>query len=245
MTEDSIIFYFALSNPLFVSPSADLRFSDFVQVSLKSSAIKTKINKVYVPFENFTIGIPIQKSGKKSEKSILAVTEQILTIGTTTSAFVMVAMFFVSFAMANVLSDISLLQTIVNFTCMIFSYPALLSEFNAQINTFVTFDILPTDKIYEATLGPENSIALTENFDFAGYSSGEFIRIFGSVFIFTSVKILWLLTCKATFAIKKRFPTCKIPTKFMHTCRSHLRNLFGMVSFASFHKTTCCFLLQV
>ena len=91
--------------------------------------------------------------------------------------------------------------------------PAILSEFMSYVNKFVTFDILPTEIIYEYILGPDNSSALTENFDFAGYSSGEFIRILGSVFIFTVLKVVMLLSIKFIFFIKRRHPLCKIHTR--------------------------------
>ena len=83
----------------------------------------------------------------------------------------------------------------------------------SYINKFVTFDVLPTDPIYDYIIGPDNSSALTNNFDFAGYNSSEFIRILGSVFIFTVLKVLSLLIIKVIFAIKLKYPSCKIHKK--------------------------------
>ena len=73
--------------------------------------------------------------------------------------------------------------------------PAILSEFMSYVNQLATFDILP-NPVFESIYGPENSHSLTDNFDLAGYSSGELIRLLGSVFIFTVLKVISLLIIK-------------------------------------------------
>jgi hypothetical protein len=49
--------------------------------------------------------------------------------------------------------------------------PAVLREFMFYNLQLVNYDILPTDEIYEFLLGPDDTTALSENFNFAGYSS--------------------------------------------------------------------------
>ncbi len=98
--------------------------------------------------------------------------------------------YFVLTALANILSDVSLLQVVVNLSTMSLAMPAVLSIFMSDLIQVVTSDVFPTDYIYNFVLGPDDTSALSDNFDFTGYSTSQFIRLLGSVFILTTLKVL-------------------------------------------------------
>ena len=55
--------------------------------------------------------------------------------------------------------------------------------------TFATFDVLNTVPLYTEWFGTDKSEALNDNFDEAGYSSMQFVRNIGSLFIFILIGI--------------------------------------------------------
>jgi hypothetical protein len=59
-------------------------------------------------------------------------------------------------------------------------YPASFLQFSNYLITFVTFDILPMDDLYEIIFGPDTSIPLTANFEAAGYGSRSSVYVMGS-----------------------------------------------------------------
>jgi hypothetical protein len=66
------------------------------------------------------------------------------------------------------------------------NYPANLQDFFLKIFPLITFDIIPTDKLYDIIFKPYNfnDSALHENFDVVGYNNKLVINNMGSLFIF-------------------------------------------------------------
>jgi hypothetical protein len=69
----------------------------------------TKVNNIFVPSVMFTVRIPIQKSGKKSEIIILTAAEQISTVATTATLVVFALSLFLTFSLQKILKEITLL----------------------------------------------------------------------------------------------------------------------------------------
>ena len=79
---------------------------------------------------------------------------------------------------------------LVHFLAINLSTPESTEIFFATLFELVSFDLVPTDYLYETWFGFEN-LPLSDTFDAVGYSSQFIIWNLGSIFLFLLAEILF------------------------------------------------------
>jgi len=91
-----------------------------------------------------------------------------------------------SYSMQQILSQVRSLSMITHLQMMQLNVPPSAIIFFSALFEFVTFDIVPTDDIYQETFAWENT-PYSESADNIGYGSRQIIENTGSVPIFMIV----------------------------------------------------------
>ena len=163
-----------------------IRQSDFAQLPFTDEA------------RNLTKTIPLQIS-EGAAAALAAVGDsvgsggQILTIG------ILVLNLVASYSMNQILSQVRSLSMITHLQMMQLNVPPSAIIFFSALFEFVTFDIVPTEDIYEKTFAWEN-VPYSESADNIGYASRQIIENTGSVPIF----LLIIFCQQIAFAILVR-----------------------------------------
>jgi hypothetical protein len=122
------------------------------------------------------------------------------------------ATFYIVSAIINCIKPLKL---ITHMILIPLSYPANLQDFFSKIFPLITFDLIPTDKLYELIFKPYSfyDSALDENFDVVGYNDKLVINNMGSLFILIILQPICLGLYRVSSAFFKDM-TCKNLSEF-------------------------------
>ena len=97
----------------------------------------------------------------------------------------LIAKFFLDLLAYQLLSYISNLAMIIHMFILQLNYPVHVQEFFASLFPLITFDVIPTEKLYEFTLDFDEveEESLTDQFEIVGYGDILMIRNMGSMFL--------------------------------------------------------------
>lgn len=114
----------------------------------------------------------------------------------------LIAKFFLDLLAYQLLSYISNLAMIIHMFILQLNYPVHVQEFFASLFPLITFDVIPTEKLYEFTLDFDEveEESLTDQFEIVGYGDILMIRNMGSMFLM--LVMMPILTVLSWIALK-------------------------------------------
>ena len=120
-----------------------------------------------------------------------------------------------SYAVSAIINSVKPLKLITHMILIPLNYPANLQDFFSQIFPLITFDLIPTEEIYELifrSLSFDDS-KLHYNFDVVGYKNKLVINNMGSLFIYILLQPICLGLYRVLAAFFKDM-TCKNLLKY-------------------------------
>ena len=116
--------------------------------------------------------------------------------------------FLFSYSMNSLLAQVRSLSLITHLMMMQLEYPAPVAIFYAGIFEFVTFDLVPTEGLYDAVFSFRETEPFSEEADNIGYSTRYAIENSGSITLF--IFLTALMQCLYSLIICTTQKTSKV-----------------------------------
>ena len=147
--------------------------------------------------------------------------------------------FTFGYGMNSLFSQVRSLSVVTHYNMMMITFPASCIQFFAVIYEYVTYDVIPTDNLYEDRMGLPYK-PFSANADKVGYPSTSMIPNLGSVPIFIIITILSMLTWYIIVRMMKnkngcayRFARRKLDGFFWAGCHDFINETYIAICFAA------------